>query len=144
MPDQSSYFIEDLEVGMSAAFEKPVTEADVATFAEISGDNNPVHLDEAYAAGTMFKQRIAHGMLTAGLISTVIGTKLPGNGAIYLSQSLRFRAPVLLGQTVSATVEITKIEPDRRRVHLACTCKVGDAVVLDGEAMVMVPSRDGS
>ena len=144
MPDQSSYFIEDLEVGMSATFEKPVTEADVATFAEISGDNNPVHLDEAYAAGTMFKQRIAHGMLTAGLISTVIGTKLPGNGAIYLSQSLRFRAPVLLGQTVSATVEITKIEPDRRRVHLACACKVGDAVVLDGEAMVMVPSRDGA
>ncbi len=142
MLDHSSFSIEDLEVGMSATFEKTVTESDVVTFADISGDNNPLHLDADYAAGTMFKQRIAHGMLTASLLSAVIATRLPGNGSIYISQSLRFRAPVMLGELVCATVEISKIEPVRRRVRLACACRVADKVVLDGEAVVMVPSRD--
>ena len=144
MLDQSQYFLEDLEVGMTATFEKIVSEADVIDFAGISGDNNPLHLDADYAAGTMFGERIAHGMLTASLISAVIATRLPGNGTVYLSQSLRFRAPVLLGQSVAATVEITDIHRTRRWVTLACKCIVADKVVLDGEALVMVPSRDAS
>ncbi len=142
MLDQSQFFLEDLEVGMTATLEKTVSEEDVLGFAEISGDNNPLHLDAEYAASTMFGERIAHGMLTASLISAVIATRLPGNGTVYLSQSLRFRAPVLLGQSVTATVEISDIHEKRRRVTLACTCRVGDKVVLDGEAVVMVPSRD--
>lgn len=144
MLDQSLYFLEDLAVGMTATFEKTVSEADVVEFAGISGDNNPLHLDADYAAGTMFGERIAHGMLTASLISAVIATRLPGNGTIYLSQSLRFRAPVLLGQSVAATVEVTDIHSTRRRVTLACKCIVSGKVVLDGEALVMVPSRDAS
>jgi len=142
MLDHSRYFLEDLEVGMTATFEKTVSESDVIEFASISGDNNPLHLDADYAAGTMFGERIAHGMLTASLISAVIATRLPGNGTVYLSQSLRFRAPVLLGQSVAATVEITDIHAARRRVTLACKCLVGDKMVLDGEALVMVPSRE--
>ena len=141
MAERSGYFIEDLEIGMSASFEKTISEADVVAFAEVSGDNNPLHLDEDYAAGTMFKQRIAHGMLTAGLISAVIATRLPGTGTVYLAQSLRFRRPVLLGQKVTATVEVREIDARRRRVKLACTCTVEDTVVLDGEAEVMAPSR---
>lgn len=144
MLDQSQYFLEDLEVGMTATFEKTVSEADVIEFAGISGDNNPLHLDADYAAGTMFGERIAHGMLTASLISAVIATRLPGNGTIYLSQSLRFRAPVLLGQSVAATVEVTDIHQKRRRITLACKCTVAGKVVLDGDAIVMVPSREAS
>jgi len=142
MLDQSQYFLEDLEVGMSATFDKTLSEADVVDFAGITGDNNPLHLNADYAAGTMFGERIAHGMLTASLISAVIATRLPGNGTVYLSQSLRFRAPVLLGQSVAATVEITDIHTKRRRVTLACKCLVAGKVVLDGEALVMVPSRE--
>ena len=97
------YFFEDLAVGMEASYAKTITNDDVLAFAELSGDKNPVHLDDAYAAGTMFKQRIAHGFLTASLFSTVLGTKLPGPGCIYLSQSLKFRAPVMIGDEVVAT-----------------------------------------
>lgn len=137
----NGYFLEDLAVGMEASYERQVSEADIVAFSAVSGDSNPVHLDEAYAAATPFKSRIAHGMLTASFISTVLGTRLPGHGSIYLSQSLRFRAPVRIGDVVHATASIVAIDERRRRVTLACTCRVGGEVVLDGEALVLVPSR---
>lgn len=141
MTNAPGHFIEDLSVGQSASYTKTVTEADIVKFAEVSGDNNPVHLDEAFAQSTMFKGRIAHGMLSAGFISTVIGTKLPGSGTIYMSQTLRFRAPVRIGDTVTATCTITEIIPEKRRAVLTTVCKVGDTVVIEGEALVMVPAR---
>ncbi len=135
--------IEDLSEGMVAHFSKTITEADVVMFAGITGDTNPVHLDKDYAATTPFGERIAHGMLTAGLISAVIGTKLPGPGAVYMGQTLKFRAPVRISDTVIATVEVSAIDREKRRVTLACRCTVADKVVADGEALIMVPSRDG-
>ena len=135
------YFIEDLTVGMVAEFERTVTRSDIETFADVSGDRNPVHLDEEYAATTVFKTRIAHGMLTASFISTILGTKLPGPGSIYLSQSLRFKAPVKPGDKVVARATVTELKSERRRATLTCECLVGDTIVLDGEAEVMVPSR---
>ena len=113
---------------------------DIALFAEVSTDRNPVHLDDAYARETMFHGRIAHGMLTAGLISAVIGEQLPGHGTVYLSQTLKFMAPVRPGDTVRAEVEVQAIDHARRRVTLATRCLVGDTVVLRGEAMVLAPS----
>ena len=136
-----SYFIEDLSVGMSASYAKTVSDEDIVRFADISGDTNPVHLDEAYAEKTLFKGRIAHGMLSAAFISTVFGTRLPGAGCIYLSQTLRFRAPVKIGDTVEATVTVTAIDSQKRRVSFSTRCKVGDKVVVDGEAELLVPSR---
>jgi 3-hydroxybutyryl-CoA dehydratase len=141
MTTAPGHAIEDLAVGQSASFAKTVTEADIVKFAEVSGDDNPVHLDEAFAQTTMFKGRIAHGMLSAGFISTVIGTRLPGSGTIYMSQTLRFKAPVRIGDTVTATCTITEIIPEKRRAVLSTICKVGDTVVIEGEALVMVPAR---
>jgi len=135
------YFLEDLKVGMTASYAKTVTEADVVLFAGISGDTNPVHLNEEFAKETMFQGRIAHGMLSASFISTVLGTKLPGPGAIYLSQNLKFKAPVRPGDTVSATATITDIVPEKKRVVMQTTCSVRNQVVLEGEAVVMVPAR---
>ena len=135
------YFLEDLKVGMSASYAKTVTEADVVLFAGISGDTNPVHLNEEFAKETMFQGRIAHGMLSASFISTVLGTKLPGPGAIYLSQNLKFKAPVRAGDTVSATATITDIVAEKKRVVMQTTCSVRNQVVLEGEAIVMVPAR---
>ena len=137
----TGYFIEDLKLGLAASFGKTVTEADIAMFAGVSGDTNPVHLDQVFAEQTPFKGRIAHGMLSAGFISAVLGTKLPGPGAIYMSQTLRFKAPVKIGDTVTATCTVTEITPEKRRAILSTICKVGDTVVIEGEAMVMVPSR---
>ncbi len=139
----TGHFIEDLEIGQSAEFSKTVTEADITSFAEVTGDNNPVHLDEAYAEKTMFKTRIAHGILSAGFISAVVGTQLPGPGAIYVSQNLRFKAPVRIGDTVITRCEITEIDSKRRRVTLTTQCFVTEKKVVDGEAVLMVPSRDG-
>ncbi|MBI3514306.1 MAG: MaoC family dehydratase [Proteobacteria bacterium] len=141
--DLAGLFVEDLAIGQSASYAKTVTEADIVLFAGVSGDTNPVHLNQEFAARTMFKGRIAHGMLSAGFISTVLGTKLPGPGAIYLSQSLKFKAPVRAGDTVVARAVVTAIVPDKRRVTLTTTCQVGDTVVIEGEAVVMVPSRAG-
>lgn len=135
------YCIEDLEVGMEAAHERVVTGSDIETFAELSGDNNPVHLDADFAAKSPFKGRIAHGMLTASFISTILGTKLPGHGCIYLSQTLRFKAPVRIGDTVRALARISSLDRARRRAQLDCSVSVGDKVVLEGEALVLVPSR---
>lgn len=141
MSDRNGYYIEDLKPGMSASYGKTVGEADIVLFAGVSGDTNPVHLDEDYAKATMFKTRIAHGMLSAGFISTVLGTKLPGPGAIYMSQNLKFKAPVKIGDTVLATCTVTEVIAEKKRAVLSTICKVGDTVVIEGEAMVMVPSR---
>jgi 3-hydroxybutyryl-CoA dehydratase len=135
------YYFDDLSVGMSASHSKVIGSEDIEAFADLTGDNNPVHLDAVFAATTMFKERIAHGMLTASLLSTVIGTRLPGPGCIYVSQSLNFRAPVRIGDTVIATARITELFPDRRRAIFACDCTVNERSVLDGEAVIMVPRR---
>jgi len=135
------YCIEDLSVGMTAVFAKTVTEADVVLFAGISGDINPVHLNHEFATETMFEGRIAHGMLTASFVSTVIGTKLPGPGAIYLKQSLNFKAPVRAGDTVRARASIKEIIAEKRRIVMETIATVGEQVVLDGEALILVPSR---
>jgi 3-hydroxybutyryl-CoA dehydratase len=125
------------EIGASASFSRTITEADIATYAELTGDRNPVHLDEQYAAGTRFGRRIAHGMLTAGLISAVLGTQLPGPGAIYLSQSLRFLAPVAIGDTITARVEVVAQRPEKRLLTLRTECVNQDGTpVLIGEAVV--------
>ena len=134
-------FFEDLSVGQEASLSKTVTEADIAGFAEISGDKNPVHLDAQYAAGTMFKERIAHGMLSAAYISAVFGMKLPGPGAIYISQTLNFKAPVKIDDTVVTTVKVVELVPKKRRARFECACSVNGKPVVQGEAVLMVPAR---
>ena len=140
MNNMGGYDIEDLSVGMSASFAKTVTEADIVLFAGVSGDTNPVHLDAETAATTMFGERIAHGMLSAGFISAVLGSKMPGPGTIYMSQTLKFKAPVKIGDTVKATAEITELVPEKKRVILKTTCTVAGKVVLEGEATMMATS----
>ncbi len=137
----TGYCLEDLSVGMSASFSKTLTDADIVMFSGVSGDTNPVHLDEDYAKSTIFKGRISHGMLSAGFISAVLGTKLPGPGSIYVSQSLRFKAPVRPGETVTARVTVMEIIPEKSRAIFQTQCMVGDTVVIDGEATVLVPAR---
>ena len=133
--------LEDLEIGQTAELRRTVTEHDIETFADVTGDENPVHLDEAYAAATQFKGRIAHGMLSAGYISAVLGTQLPGPGAIYVSQTLNFRRPVRIGDEVTAEVKVTAIDPARGRVSFATGCVVAGKTVVEGEAVVIVPRR---
>ncbi len=134
-------FLEDLSVGQSADLVRTVGEADIIAFAAVTGDNNPVHLDADYAATTSFGERIAHGMLSAGYISAVIGTTLPGPGAIYLSQSLRFKRPVKIGDEVTARATITEIDEAKARVTLATVCLVNGKPVVEGEALIMVPRK---
>lgn len=141
MEEKHGYFLEDLSVGMTSIYAKTVTDADVVMFAGISGDTNPVHLDAHFADQTAFKGRIAHGMLSASFISTVLGTRLPGPGCIYLSQSLKFRAPVKAGDTVTARVTIRDINEEKKRVVLETVCTVGETVVIEGEAMMLVSRR---
>jgi 3-hydroxybutyryl-CoA dehydratase len=133
--------IEDLEIGMTRSLQKLITDHDIELFAQVSTDRNPVHLDDEYAQDTIFEGRIAHGMLTAGLVSAVIGEQLPGHGTVYLGQTLKFMAPVRPGDMVHAEVEVMSIDHSRRRVTLATHCRVGDTVVLKGEATVLAPSR---
>lgn len=133
--------IEDIEIGMTRSLSKTIGDREIALFAEISTDHNPVHLDEDYAQATMFQGRIAHGLLTAGLISAVIGEQLPGHGSVYLGQTLKFRAPVRPGDRVEASVTVTAIDHAKRRVTLDCRCRVGETLVLEGEALVLAPSR---
>jgi 3-hydroxybutyryl-CoA dehydratase len=141
LPITQSLFFEDLEVGMSETYEKEVKSSDVVGFAEISGDRNPIHLSEHFAARTPFKGRIAHGLYTASLISAVIGTRMPGPGAIYMQQTLTFKAPVRIGDRVTARVVVSELSERGNRVRLDCTCEVDGQVVLEGEALVKVPSR---
>ena len=140
MSDLNGYTLDQLSPGMRAVYQKTVTDADITLFAGVSGDTNPVHLSDEFAGATMFKGRIAHGMLSASYISTVIGTKLPGPGCIYMSQSLRFTAPVRPGDTVTTTVTVTDVNTDKKRVALDCACTVGGKPVLTGEALVLVPT----
>ena len=141
-PDEyHGYRFEELEVGMAASYAKTITEADIVLFAGISGDTNPVHLNQEFASTTMFQGRIAHGMLTASLISAVLGTKLPGPGCIYISQKLRFKGPVRAGDTITARVMITELLPRKRRVVLDTLCTVSGQIVLDGNAEMLIPAR---
>ena len=133
--------IEDIEMGMTRYIRKVITDRDIEQFAEISTDHNPVHLDDEYARDTIFEGRIAHGMLTAGLVSAVIGEQLPGHGTIYMSQNLKFLAPVRPGDLVHAEVKVVDMVIDKRRVKLDCRCEVNGKNVLVGEAMVLAPSR---
>ncbi|SEK29366.1 3-hydroxybutyryl-CoA dehydratase [Roseivivax marinus] len=133
--------IEDIEIGMSRSLRKEITDADIEMFAEVSTDRNPVHLDEDYARDTIFEGRIAHGMLTAGLVSAVIGEQLPGHGTVYMGQTLKFLGPVRPGDVVTAEVRVVDIDVAKRRVTLDCHCEVDGKKVLVGEAKVLAPSR---
>jgi len=134
-------YIDEIAVGQSASLERVVTQDVINTFADASGDFNPVHVDPAFAANTMFKGTIAHGMLSAAYISAVLGTQLPGPGAIYMGQSLKFRAPVRPGDKVVTTCTVKEIILEKKRVLLDTVCKVGDTVVLDGEATMLVQPK---
>ena len=135
------YAFEDLQLSTSAAYGHTVTDADILLFAGVSGDTNPVHLNDELAGASMFKGRIAHGMLSASYISTVFGTKLPGPGCIYLSQTLKFKAPVKVGDTVVAKVTVKELNPEKRKAKFDTVCTVAGKVVLEGEADIMVPAR---
>ncbi len=141
MNEMNGYDIEDLEVGMSATFAKTITEADIILFAGASGDNNAIHINDEFAKGTPFGGRIAHGFLTASVISAAVANRLPGPGTIYLSQQMSFRAPVRPGDTVHAQVSVKNVVRERSRVVLETVCRVGDTVVIDGEAVVKTTSR---
>lgn len=138
---RKAYFFEDLELGMEASFAKTVTEADIVGFADVTGDKNPVHLDAEFAGRTIFKERIAHGMLTASYISAVFGMELPGPGAIYVSQTLNFKGPVRIGDEVVAKVKVVELFAAKRRARFECVCSVRGKSVLDGEAILMVSPR---
>jgi 3-hydroxybutyryl-CoA dehydratase len=137
-----SHYIEDLVIGQSASYERTVTADDVQKFGEVSGDFNPLHFDDEYAKGTIFRGRIAHGMLSLSYLSTVLGTKLPGAGSIFMSATTRFKAPVRIGDTARAVCTVREIDMVKKRVIFDCVVKVGDVVVVEGEALVRVPSRE--
>jgi 3-hydroxybutyryl-CoA dehydratase len=134
-------YFEDLTVGMAAEAKRVVTEADVVAFAAVSGDHNPVHMDAAYAAATPFRARIAHGALIASFVSALMASELPGPGGIYVSQSVNFRRPVKFGDEVTTKVSIAALDPAKSYVTIAFECSVGDRVVMDGEALVIVPRK---
>jgi 3-hydroxybutyryl-CoA dehydratase len=135
------YYIDELKPGMSASFEKTVTERDVELFGEVSGDMNPMHFDEEFARKTIFRGRIAHGVLCLSYISTVLGMKMPGPGTIFMSATSRFKAPVRIGDTVVTQCTVREVVPEKRRVLFDCVCKVGETAVVEGEALVMAPAR---
>ena len=140
MNELGGYEFKELRVGMFTTYAKTITEADIVLFAAVSGDNNAIHTNEEFAATTIFKGRIAHGMLSASVISAAIANKLPGPGAIYMSQNLRFRAPVRAGDTVRATVTVKELIPEKHRVLLSTCCTVRDEVVIEGDALVALPA----
>ena len=140
MNEQYGYDIEDLRVGMSASFAKTITEADIVLFAGVSGDNNAIHTNEEFAATTQFGGRIAHGFLTASVISAAVANRLPGPGTVYLGQQLRFCAPVRPGDTVRAVVTVKSVDMQKAKAVLETVCFVRDKVVIDGEATVMTTS----
>ncbi len=133
------FSVEEMNVGQSASMSKTVTEADIILFAGITGDFNPAHIDEEYAKQSMFKGRIAHGMLSAGFISATLAMKLPGPGTIYLGQNMKFKAPVKIGDTVKTTVTITDINLEKKIVKLDTVCTVGDTKVVVGDCVMMKP-----
>lgn len=133
------YRIEDIKEGMSESYSQTITDADVKSFAGISGDRNPVHMDEEYAASSRFGKRIAHGLLSTSFFSALFGTKLPGEGCVYVSQSVNFRKPVYVGDTVVATIEVKSVDIKKRRVFFDTYCKVGKSKVITGSAEIYVP-----
>jgi len=138
----AGYYFEDLEIGMSGVYSRTITESDIVLFCGISGDTNPVHLNEEYAKTTMFKHRIAHGMLSGGFISAAFGTRMPGVGCIYVRQEMDFKAPVYVDDTVVAKVELLEKTNDKKGfTKWKTTCSVGDKVILDGVATIMVPLK---
>ena len=137
----TSVYLDELQPGMSATTQHTVTERDVQLFGEATGDMNPVHFDEEYARKTIFRGRIAHGVLCLSYMSTVLGMKMPGPGTIFMSANSRFKAPVRIGDTVITTCTVREVVPEKRRVLFDCICKVGDTVVVEGEALVMPPTR---
>ncbi len=141
LPESRTVYFEDMSLGMTETYLKEVKSSDVIGFAEISGDRNPIHLSEHFAARTQFGSRIAHGLYTASLISAVIGTRLPGPGAVYLSQTLKFKAPVRIGDMVEAKVEVVELIEKGDRARLSCTCSVDGQIVLEGEALVKAPRK---
>jgi len=136
-----SVYFEDLSVGQEASSSNTVTADVIRAFADVSGDHNPVHVDADYAATTIFKERIAHGMLSAAFISAVFGMHLPGPGAIYISQTLNFKAPVKIGDVLVTTVKVAELVPDKRRARFTTVCSVDGKPVVEGEAVLMVPKR---
>ena len=141
MNELNGHDFEDMHVGMTATYAKTITEADIVLFAGASGDNNAMHTNEEFAATTPFKGRIAHGMLSASVISAAIANKLPGPGTIYMKQSLEFRAPVRAGDTVHATVTVRELQPEKKRVGLETVCTVCGTVVITGQALVKATSH---
>ncbi len=142
MTFKDGYKYEDLSIGMSHETFHTITEADIDLFAQVSGDYNPLHMDDDYAKGTVFGQRIAHGALTASYISGILGNNLPGPGSIFTGLSMRFRRPVLIGSQVTVRAEVSELKPRGNRVTLKVTCSVDGKAAISGEANVMVPSRD--
>jgi len=139
---QHGYYLEEISPGMSAIYAKTITEADVALYAGVSGDTNPLHLNEEFASHTRFKTRVVHGMLTTSLWSTLIGTRLPGPGCVYMSQDMKFIKPVHPGETVTARVTVAEIDQEKQRVYLDGECRVGETVVALGRGVVWVPKRN--
>lgn len=135
------YKLDDIKVGMSASHSQTITDADIKAFADISGDKNPVHIDETYAKESRFEKRIAHGMLSSSFFSALFGTKLPGHGCIYVGQNLKFRKPVYIGDIVTATIEVTLVDIKKRRVYFNTYCKVGKSKVITGTAEIYIPER---
>ena len=136
------FFIQDLKVGQEAILSKTITEADITNFSGVTGDNNPVHISDDFASKTIFKKRVAHGFFTASLISTLIATKLPGPGSIYISQTLKFLAPAYIGDNILTRVIIQKIDKEKRRVNLLTECFISDKKILTGEAEILVDSKN--
>ena len=139
--DLNGFYFEDLKIGTTDEFSKTISEADIQTFADVSGDENPVHLNPEYAKASVFKGCIAHGILTASFVSTVIGTRMPGPGCIYVAQNLKFKAPVRAGDTVKAVCTVTELNEKRKFAEIKTQCFVGDTLVVDGNATIMVPAR---
>jgi 3-hydroxybutyryl-CoA dehydratase len=141
MEELHGYFIDELNPGMTDVYVRTVTETDIVQYSQISGDDNPLHVNEEFAKQTVFKGRIAHGMLTCGYISAVLGTKLPGPGCAYLNQNLNFRAPVRIGDTVQTRVTIKDINLDTNNVICDVVCSIGEKIIIDGVATLWVPNR---
>jgi len=136
---KESYSIDEITIGMSASYSQTLTDADVKQFAGVSGDHNPVHVDENYAENSRYKKRIAHGLLSASFFSALFGTKLPGKGCVYVGQNLNFKRPVYLGDTVTAIVTVTEVNIEKKRVFFETVCTVKNKVVIDGTAELFIP-----
>jgi 3-hydroxybutyryl-CoA dehydratase len=136
---ETNFIVDRLQVGMTESYQQIITDEKINSFADLSGDKNPIHLSQEYAEKSRLKKRIAHGLLSASFFSALFGTKLPGPGCLYVSQSLHFRRPVFLGDTVKATIEILKIDSVRSRVFFKTTCTVKNKIVIEGEAEIFIP-----